>query len=790
MQAAAAAIPYVGWVFAVGQMISSLVQLGLNEYKQGDLSKRIMNAKQQYFAQYGNQAVEEAIRKAPDFQTAVRRLSMAPPGTSGQVQFGVGDKFAGMNINGQAGTQESPEWRNIIAGIAHPGTLAEHPDLVAGFIQNLWVQTGPGGATNFDPAATRDYQVYLLSKLPNSPEWIAAKQAILNSEAVDPRDQAARDRAIAAAPKTPVEPGVLRVNGLRLPTDHRYQWFDGASGIWYDYAPERVAQVAAPWSAGNVRDVTTGQWIGAGGEPRGAVDRAYLDVDTMQTPPLRARAERQRDEWAARIPPPFVPTGAEFEVPPQTYNPIDMTAFSALDTYLKTPTPQVRAPAAETAAPPPPPLAPTAPPPAPAPAAEPASTSAYLSVGPLRLPRARAYSEYNVSTSPPSWQSVSAEEIERRYLQDPQRYATGASPTSPGGLWGVMDPTSGEFLWRSPLSTGSWNVGTMPNVFNPAFVDPASPEHAAISAAYNAPPPPPPEPPPPDYPSLQGGGRVPTTGLYRLHAGERVVPADSENRWFLSPRRGLYQSEVVFDPENDYSLMPVEREGDDALARELTDREARWAAGERVIAVPEALYRELRPGFEPKVERLRVDQHERKHGESWEPWRPGFLPPEEAEPAQEIPEGTWYLDPKRGVPFEGATNPEPRRVWRLAFDADQLHEAWGKRGKEGWPLLVPPSVLTREDWPRVVEQARRTQYEAVHPAVLLARSVPIEESGAMDVAPWPEPSAGDEARFQPDIPAPPAAPPSEPVGPLRQLPGSRPMRPDERRQIRWPGPQA
>jgi len=89
-----------------------------------------------------------------------------------------------------------------------------------------------------------------------------------------------------------------------------------------------------------------------------------------------------------------------------------------------------------------------------------------------------------------------------------------------------------------------------------------------------------------------------------------------------------------------------------------------------------------------------------------------------------IPEGRWYLDPKRGTPFEAGSNPEPDRAWRLAFNAEQLYEAWSRRGKDGHPLLVPASVLDRQDWPAVMERARRTQYETVHPAVALARSAP------------------------------------------------------------------
>jgi len=94
------------------------------------------------------------------------------------------------------------------------------------------------------------------------------------------------------------------------------------------------------------------------------------------------------------------------------------------------------------------------------------------------------------------------------------------------------------------------------------------------------------------------------------------------------------------------------------------------------------------------------------------------------QPEESPPEGRWYLDPKKGVPFEAATNPEPDRAWRLVFDAAQLRDAWDKRGKDGHPLLVPPSLLDRTDWPAVAERARRSQYELVHPAVAMARSAP------------------------------------------------------------------
>ncbi len=257
------AVPFVAFV------IKDLVNMALGEYKQGDLSKRIMAAKQQSAEQYGNQAQEEAIKAAPSFQAAWLALSAAPAGTSGQVQFGIGDEYAGMTKVGAGGTTQTPKWSSIIKVLSDPTTLAAQPDLVASAIQNLWVQKGQGGATAFDAGATRDYQTYLLSKLPNTPEWLAAKQKILSSEAVDPRNQGARDRALAASPDLPIIPNTLQVKGLRIPTDHEYLWGNGATMA--PISPERVAQVGTA----NVFDKTTGQWVG-GGNAGPATAPAYL----------------------------------------------------------------------------------------------------------------------------------------------------------------------------------------------------------------------------------------------------------------------------------------------------------------------------------------------------------------------------------------------------------------------------------------------------------------------------------------------------------------------------------
>ena len=696
-----AAVPVAGWAFAAAKIAETLINIGLGEYKQGDLSKRIMNAKQTHIAQYGNQAVEEGIRKAPDFAAAARMLAMAPPGTSGQVQFGVGQEYAGMHRGSQAGTTETPQWRAIVAALSSPQVLAEHPDLVAAFIQNLWVQTGPGGATNFDPVATRDYQVYLLSKLPNTPEWIAAKQKILGAEVVDPRDQAARDRAMAAAPELPVEPGFLRANGLRIPTDHQYQWYDGASGIWYDYSPERVAQTLSPWGSGTVFDKTTGQWVGEGGQPRAVLDPAYLDRESLGTPWYRAKAQKQYDEWAARIPPPVVPTGAEFEVLTQPYNPIDMTAFAALGDFLKGGTSQTVA------------AVPVAPPPAPAVEAPPPVTADQTLTPPPPAP------------APAPVATTSATEM-----------PSAAPPPPPAGVppETIHGWIAGQPMPQAPTGYYYRRMVTAPGTeFVPDVFD--------LVPTLGA------EPPPPEpIASFQAGGRVPQTGLYRLHAGETVIPAEHEQSETIQDDAGRWIN--VYGRETPKAGQPLPR-------RYPFERDSYTSSEEAEAAA-----------------RRRSDLEGRERQGQQEP----------------PPEGRYYLDPKRGMPFEATGNPEPRRVWRLAFDADQLHEAWQRRGKDGWPLLVPASVLEREDWPRVIERARRTQYERVHPAVLLARSVPIAESEAMDLAPYPNPSLEEEARFERQMPDAPVPEPERP-GPMRKMPGSRPLSPEEWRGIDWPEPE-
>ena len=161
--------------------------------------------------------------------------------------------------------------------------------------------------------------------------------------------------------------------------------------------------------------------------------------------------------------------------------------------------------------------------------------------------------------------------------------------------------------------------------------------------------------------------------------------------------------------------------------------------------------------------------------------RPGVTP--DAAP-DVTPEGRWYLGTRRGVPTQADANPDPARTWRLAFDAEQLREAWKRRGTDGWPLLVPPSVVGRSDWPAVVERARQTQYQTLHPAVAMAREIGDDEQ-AVASRQFHEPPALAEDRFRRGmIPRRPAGPP------LRRQPSMRPMAPDELRGIQWPRPTA
>lgn len=150
----------------------------------------------------------------------------------------------------------------------------------------------------------------------------------------------------------------------------------------------------------------------------------------------------------------------------------------------------------------------------------------------------------------------------------------------------------------------------------------------------------------------------------------------------------------------------------------------------------------------------------------------------------------YYLDPKRGVPFAKGKNPDPSKTWRLVFDPDELPEAWKNRQKDGAPLLVPRSVLGRRDWSDVVEQARQSQYVAVHPAVLLAREMPQSVLGTSEGYGITEDQDMEaNMRFWRglDLGESPL-PQSEKTPPMREMPGRRPMTPEERQQIDWPPP--
>ena len=326
----------------VGFAVEELVNLGLGEYQQGDISKAIMKAKQTALFQYGNQAQEEALKSAPDFNATLRALSAGPPGTSGQVQFGVGNEYAGETLVGQAGTTQTPGWESTLQRISDPTVIAQHPDLVASFIQNLWVQTGPSGAAAFNPGATRNYQTFLLSKLPYTPEWNAARQKILNAEIVDPRDTAAREAALAAVPDLPADQ-YLRVGQAKLDTTHQYAFYN----VWHvppDVEPMPTEQAAMqlaqsyasygssarPQNPTLVMDLTTGKMLsqpvtgqipqymtGFEGQQVYAgysvevttgykLDSAYFDPQAPETPytkSLRAEGERataqvaQTDDW-------------------------------------------------------------------------------------------------------------------------------------------------------------------------------------------------------------------------------------------------------------------------------------------------------------------------------------------------------------------------------------------------------------------------------------------------------------------------------------------------------------
>jgi hypothetical protein len=211
---------------AVGFIVEELINLGLNDYKTGQISKEIMRRKQIAIMQQGAARIEEAIAAAATFGDAVGILAHAPSFTSGQVQFGIGTEYAGMHLApGVAGTTETDKWSSIIVVMSDPVTLKQHPEAIVNFIANLWVQTGPGGATAFDQQNTFLFRLNLLTKLPYTPEWNYIKTIILNMEVVDPRDIVARDAAIDAV-AIPPEDNFIRLGWARVPTDRNYMFYD------------------------------------------------------------------------------------------------------------------------------------------------------------------------------------------------------------------------------------------------------------------------------------------------------------------------------------------------------------------------------------------------------------------------------------------------------------------------------------------------------------------------------------------------------------------------------------
>jgi hypothetical protein len=247
----------VGFI-SLGFVVEQLVNLGLNaSYKTGQISKAIMRAEQIAIMQRGEGAIEQAIAAAATFTDAVGVLSRAPAGTSGQVQFGIGTEYAGETLIGRAGTTETPNWQYIVKAMADPATLKDHPEAIANFIANLWVQTGPGGATIFDQQTTFLFRLNLLSKLPNTPDWCQIKTIILNMPVVDPRNTIARDAAIDATPIPPYDT-YIRLGWARLDSATVWQWYNiytsppSYKRISVEYAAYLLSAIPAdqPWNPG------------------------------------------------------------------------------------------------------------------------------------------------------------------------------------------------------------------------------------------------------------------------------------------------------------------------------------------------------------------------------------------------------------------------------------------------------------------------------------------------------------------------------------------------------------
>jgi len=223
---ASTALGVAGIAFLAVEVIKYLVNIGLNDYKTGQISKEIMRRKQIYIMQNGEANIEKAIAAAATFTDAMGVLAHAPGGTSGQVQFGIGNEYAGMHFEpGRAGTTETPNWGLIVRAMGDPVTLKQHPEAIANFIANLWVQTGPGGATAFSQRATFLFRLNLLSKLPYTPEWNYIRTLILNMRLVDPRDIYERNAAIDAVP-IPPEDKYIRIAWARVDTTQTFWYYD------------------------------------------------------------------------------------------------------------------------------------------------------------------------------------------------------------------------------------------------------------------------------------------------------------------------------------------------------------------------------------------------------------------------------------------------------------------------------------------------------------------------------------------------------------------------------------
>jgi len=221
-----AALGVAGVAFLAVEVIKYLINIGLNDYKTGTISKEIMRRKQIYIMQNGEANIEKAIAAAASFADAMGVLSHAPGGTSGQVQFGIGNEYAGVHFEpGRAGTTETPNWGLIVRAMADPVTLKQHPEAIANFIANLWVQTGPGGATSFSQRATFLFRLNLMSKLPYTPDWNYIRTIILNMHMVDPRNIAERNAAIDAVP-IPPEDNYIRLGWAKVSTNRIYQYYD------------------------------------------------------------------------------------------------------------------------------------------------------------------------------------------------------------------------------------------------------------------------------------------------------------------------------------------------------------------------------------------------------------------------------------------------------------------------------------------------------------------------------------------------------------------------------------